>query len=323
MAVRCDIPDAKATVATLRDPQVRKQRVFGSLLSFFGLLFLVVGILSGREPLHLKHTGASAPGIVVKLVSRSTSNGGNGLHAVVRFAVSNGDSIQFEDGVGASPPLYRVGEAVQVLYRADSPARSAIVDRGIWNLLPAFIFAAIGLVCLSFGLSMRRRRVPAATDAPAASHAAPASPVVPASVPASDRSPRHPRLWAIALSVIALALAFAPPSHKTGDAATGVLLCVSAALVAAFGAAVDVVAGVVFAGLRTAVAARSGFARGLDAGDSGAAWAAAAGDSPRLQVLFSRYAHFKRGLWFAGIVMLMMGDAIMGMAFLTHALGAK
>ena len=298
-----------------RDPrEVKKQRVFGSLLAFFGLLFLVVGFLSGREPLRLKYSGMPAAGTVVKLAASSAGNG-NGRHAVVRFAALNGDSIQFEDGVGASPPLYRVGDPVKVLYRTDSPASSAIVDRGIWNLLPAFIFAALGLVCLSLGLSMRLQRLP---DPLPGTRLMAAGPATAASVPVSDWSPRHPRLWAIALSALAVALLFAPPSHKTGDAAMGALLCVLAGVVALLGAAVNVVASVLIAGLRTAVAARSGFSRGLDAGDSGAAWAAAADDSPRLQVLLSRYAHFRRSLWVTGIVMLLMGDAIMGIEFLKH-----
>ena len=297
-----------------RDPrEVKKQRVFGSLLAFFGLLFLVVGFLSGREPLRLKHNGMSAAGTVVKLTVSSTGNG-NGRHAVVRFAALNGDSIQFEDGVGASPPLYRVGDPVRVLYRTDSPARSAIVDRGIWNLLPAFIFAALGLVCVSLGLSMRLQRL----SDPLPGTSLMAAGATAASLPVSDWSPRHPRLWAIALSALAVALLFAPPSHKTGDAAMGALLCVLAGVVALLGAAVNAVASVLIAGLRTAVAARSGFSRGLDAGDSGAAWAAAADDSPRLQVLLSRYAHFRRSLWVTGIVMLLMGDATMGIEFLKH-----
>jgi len=50
--------------------------------------------------------------------------------------------------------MYRVGEEVRVLYLARAPAASAIIDHGVWNLLPMFILETGGLAFLRMGLSM-------------------------------------------------------------------------------------------------------------------------------------------------------------------------
>jgi len=297
------------------------------MLVLFALLLVVVGALSAREPLQLRRDGVSAAGTVVALVARPMSDkGGSVQHAVVRFpASSGGDAIQFEDRMGASPPMYRVGESVRVLYLADSPARSAIVDRGVWNLLPALLLATGGLLLLAMGLSMWLQRPLAGEAAVTGASAAAVARVGRAAeaasqVPQAGSAPRHPRLWAVALSVVALVLVFAPPSDKTGNAALGVVLCVMAGVVAAFRVAVTLVAGVAFAGLRTAVAARSGMARGLGPDDPATAWEAAADESPRLRTASLHYEHFRRALWVIGMILLVIGVALMGIEFLKHAI---
>jgi hypothetical protein len=45
----------------------------------------------------------------------------------------------------ASPQSYGVGDQVQVRYRANGPADSAAVDRGLWNWTYAVILGVIGL----------------------------------------------------------------------------------------------------------------------------------------------------------------------------------
>jgi hypothetical protein len=309
-------------VLALHNPQeVRKQRAAAPLFVMFGLLFIVVGALSGQGPLQLKRVGLSAPGTVVNLVVHAAPKSGSNSHAVVRFAASDGNSIQFEDGLGSSPPLYRVGETVRVLYRPDSPAKSAILDRGIWNLLPLFVFSGGGLLLLALGVSMGLQPQPA-LDAVAPGGIA-------ISVRSTDPSPWSAQLqqasappghwrWALALSVVALALVFAPPSHKTGDSALGVLLCVLAGLVAAFYAVASLVATFLLAGLAAAVATRAGAAQGLGEASSVADWAAAADQSPTLQSWRLRYAHFRRALWLTGMTMLVGGIALMGRGLLTH-----
>jgi hypothetical protein len=309
---------------TFHDPrEVRKQRAAAPVFLVFGLLFLVLGFLSGREPLRLKREGVSAPGTVIKLVAGVTSNGGSAKHAVVRFTAADGALIQFQDRMGSNPPMYRAGEPVRVLYRPDAPARSAIVDRGFWNLAPAFFLAIMGLVLGAVGVSMRLQPPPTGEVAAPVPATAPvprdAASDAGTSVAQTTQGSKHALLWTLALSAVAVALIVAPPNHKTGDAALGVLLCVMAGLVAALRAIVNIAANVFFAGFGAVVATRSGAARGLDVDGPAAAWAACADDSPRLRSLRLRYTHFRRALWATGMVMLLGGITLMGLNLLTRA----
>ena len=53
-------------------------------------------------------------------------------YAIVGFIDGNGRSVEFEDSVGASSPMYKRGDAVGVIYYPDEP-KDAIIDRGIFN----------------------------------------------------------------------------------------------------------------------------------------------------------------------------------------------
>lgn len=177
------------------------------------------------------------------------------------------------------------------------------------SLLPALAFGGMGLLLLALGVSMRMQAVPAG---------AAAAPVAP-TPQAPPREVRHARLWTLALAGVALALIVAPPNHKTGDAALGVLLCVLAALVGAVGVVLNALASVLFAGYGAVVATRSGSARGLDVESPVAAWAAGADNSPRLRSLQLGYAHLRRALWVTTTLLLLLGIVLMGMTALTQA----
>jgi hypothetical protein len=287
--------------------EMARRRVLAPFLIVFGLLFVVGGGFSGRSALGLKRHGASAPGTVVELVAGPVAKGGSTERALVRFAASTGEAVWFEDTVASSPPPYRVGEAVRVVYLANSPAASAVIDRGIWNLLGPLIGAGIGLLGLTMGVSIWMHRLPvdpapASGSAPLWQSAITGEPA--AAVPGAAIGASHARRWCLVLFLLAVALCLAPPFHKTGDAALAVFLCFLVVALAALGAIIDFAAQILLAGLKTTVAVRSGAARGLDAGDSGAAWAAAADDSPRLQSVLLHYAHLRRAFWVTQSIIL-------------------
>jgi hypothetical protein len=295
-----------------------RSRGLALLLVLCGLLLVGTAVAVGHRPLLLMRGGAAATGTVVRLALRPVKNieGRFVQHAVVRFSGSSGDPVEFEDTLGTDPPAYRVGETVQVLYRPDSPASSAVVNHGVWNVVVALALGAVGLLCLAMGRSVWLRPPGSEAALVGASLGSPAS-AVPASAP-----PRATR-WAIGLSVLAVALLFAPPSHKSGNAAMGALLCMLAAVIAMLRAIIDWVAKIAFAALSAAAATREGAARGMDAGDSAEAWEAAAEESPRLRSLRSRYAHFRGATATVAMLMLLVGVAMMALALLVHVAGGR
>ncbi|MGC1521039.1 MAG: DUF3592 domain-containing protein [Steroidobacteraceae bacterium] len=136
---------------------VRNQRRSGPVIAVMGLAFLAAAVYMGRSVLRLEMAGARAPGTVLQLVQRISTGrgGGSTYHPVVRFTTANGAPVQFEDGVGESQSPYRVGDNVQVLYLADSPRSSAIIDRGIGNWMMPFGFGLAGAALIVLGLRQR------------------------------------------------------------------------------------------------------------------------------------------------------------------------
>jgi hypothetical protein len=296
---------------------VRPIRAF--LLTAVGLALIFAGTSFGVQLVRLAYGAVPATGTVVDLVSRRVGAGATTQHAVVRFSADDGRTVQFEDSVGTSPPMYRVGEQIRILYVPGAPEARPLVDHGLTGLLPTLLIGLPGLVCALLGLSLFIHR-----PGPSPAAGAPASVRglgLPGAAPGAESAPRHRRALVLVLVALAVALPFAPPSHKTGDAAVGVLLCLLAAVVAVLGALIDIPARVALAGLEAAAATRAGSSRGLDVGDSGADWAAAARDSPRLQALLLRYSHWRSALRTTAILLLLGGDLKMAaesLAYLTH-----
>jgi hypothetical protein len=131
---------------------LRNQRRAGPFTIVIGLVMLAVAMYAGRSMAQLEIAGLHAPGKVLELVSRSNGRSGFTYHAVVRFTTASGTSIQFEDGVGTSPPEYHVGDDVQVLYLANAPPSSAVIDRDIGNWALPVGFGLAGMVLVALGV---------------------------------------------------------------------------------------------------------------------------------------------------------------------------
>jgi len=321
--------------------EIGKQRRVAPILILIGLLCIVMCGFAGQTSLRLQREGMSASGVVVALKRHRAGNNGYVESAVVRFAVANGGTtVQFQDRSGSNPPMYQVGQEVRVRYLESSPATSAIIDHGAWNLVPAFVLGSFGLLFTAIGVSLLRSQriagriapgMATAPDALAAGAAAsrpdgrsPAASAPPAALAAQaiDAQPwQYQRRWGLILFAIAAVLLFAPGPPKTGDAALGGFLCILAVVLAALAVIVNAAASFVLAGLRAAAAVRGGASRGMDVGDSMSAWTARADDSPRLQTLLLRYAHLRIGLWTTMMVILFIGVGLMAAQQFMYLLG--
>jgi hypothetical protein len=122
-----------------------------------GLLLLVAGILGGEHLWFLsqsKHT-------VGTVVAIETTRPGSG-RAVVEFATSKGGRHQIRSSA-SRPPLYRVGERVDVDYLPGAPAEARLQAFTEHWLVP-LILGGVGLLLLPLGLvalvpALRRRRL--------------------------------------------------------------------------------------------------------------------------------------------------------------------
>ena len=130
----------------------RNRRAIGVFLVLFALISFGISWLSAREMLQLRRSGLSAPGVVVEIVGHRDSKGTILYRAVVAFRGEDGSALRFSDRVSSTPAAYDVGDAVLVRYLPADPARSAIIDRGAWNLAPSWALLGLGVVLLLFGI---------------------------------------------------------------------------------------------------------------------------------------------------------------------------
>jgi len=143
-----------------RERQTKQRAQLARMAPFLllaGLALLAFGVYASRMLLSLETSGVRTSGSVTSLSSSSSSNGGVSYYPVVRYRDGTGRSVTFRDSTGTNPPLYRVGEAVTVLYLPGEPGR-AIIDRGPWNWLPSVILYVLGGATCLGALAARRAR---------------------------------------------------------------------------------------------------------------------------------------------------------------------
>ena len=108
--------------------------------------------------MHLQETGLRAEGKITGFERRDS--GSNIQYAVVRFAGQDGGDVFFTESTGSSHPRYKIGDDVHVLYLAQDPAGSAMVDSGGWrNWVWSGLLAGGGMLLLiGAGMAWRSTR---------------------------------------------------------------------------------------------------------------------------------------------------------------------
>jgi Protein of unknown function (DUF3592) len=129
-----------------------------------GLGLFWLGVHQSQALIRLQASGLRTAGTVTELSRSNSSNGGSTYYPVVSYTTRDGKRIVFRDSTGSSPPMYHVGEAVTVLYPPGAGS-GAIIDRGIWNWLPAALIYLFGTLLTVFSLGILRRSDPPVTSA--------------------------------------------------------------------------------------------------------------------------------------------------------------
>jgi Protein of unknown function (DUF3592) len=137
--------------------QRKANRFAAPILLLGGVGLVVLGAHLHRSTSTFLAKAAHAPGRVVGLaVNHSTDN--DTYSPVVEFEAL-GHTYRFKDSIGSSPPSYRRGDEVAVLYDPDQP-RNARIDRGRWNKAMPLLVSAFGALLCSLGVWIVARRRP-------------------------------------------------------------------------------------------------------------------------------------------------------------------
>ena len=119
-----------------------------------GLLLLGLAVfVAWNTTAWLKRTVEAQGTVIEMLRTRDKDDGGWMYEPVVRFQTAEGKTVQFEAGFRSSPPAYRIGASVPVVYLPEAPERAQI--RGFLSLwMGPMIMAFIGLIFFGIGSAM-------------------------------------------------------------------------------------------------------------------------------------------------------------------------
>jgi hypothetical protein len=120
-------------------------------LILFGMGAIFAGIAGFMfyQQYKLEQSGLRAGGVVIAMVSSTDNDGSTTYAPVVRFKTQNGRSYEFQSSFFASPPDYKVGDEVTVLYPPDRPAEAQIKGEGQLFII---IFGIVGGIEIIIGL---------------------------------------------------------------------------------------------------------------------------------------------------------------------------
>lgn len=119
------------------------------ILLFMGVLFAGVAAFLFYQDYALQKNGVQVEGTVISLSMSQDDDGSTSYAPVVRFTSQSGREFTFTGTVYSSPPAYKTGQTVTILYPPDSPGEAKIQGEG--NLL-MLIFGIVGGFEILLGL---------------------------------------------------------------------------------------------------------------------------------------------------------------------------
>lgn len=152
---------AAAAPQAMRQAQPAQARKWAPVIGLFAIALVAIGVWQSLRIAHLEAAGVRAPGQVVRLHGEWSSGSSGSSHynyyPIVKFRTAQNETIEFKDNIGSNPPSYRAGDTVTVLYLADGPRGTAMIDRGpFWNwAIPVGIFIAALVLAGIFILLLR------------------------------------------------------------------------------------------------------------------------------------------------------------------------
>jgi hypothetical protein len=134
----------------------RTHRGFKNMQRYMVVLFLggmsiilgVVAYIIYESQQNIVRNGDTATGTVVDMNYDHSGKRGGVYYPIVKFETAGGEVVEGRGQMGSSPPSYKVGDTVKVLYLKNDP-KSWVIDR--WPEL-YFLSAVIGLFASILGI---------------------------------------------------------------------------------------------------------------------------------------------------------------------------
>jgi hypothetical protein len=122
----------------------------GIILGAVGIVFLIVGVVTGMGVRRLLNVAVATDGKVVGFVKQSSNEGGSSTHAEVEFATASGDTVTFVEKSQTFGAL-SVGSIVPVKYDPAAPKKARIATSGrLW--VTTVVMVGAGAVLLIVGV---------------------------------------------------------------------------------------------------------------------------------------------------------------------------
>lgn len=147
--MQTSVPQSQST----KNPAAVLSRIGIFAMAPIGLLLLALAVyVASNTNAWLKRT-VEAQGTVTQMLHMTDKDGDVTYKPVVRFSTAEGKTIEFKSSFSTSPPAYRVGESVSVVYLPGEPEYAQI--RGFLSLwMGPMIIAIIGSIFFLIGAGM-------------------------------------------------------------------------------------------------------------------------------------------------------------------------
>jgi hypothetical protein len=121
-----------------------------------GVCMLLGGVAAAVHTWLLLRNGVEATGTVVDMTTvRDSEDGSESYAPVFRFMAADQQSYTIHSKTSTNPPVFKVGEAVRVIYPPLDPASAKIAS--FWQLwLTVVILAGLGVIFVAIGLFFLR-----------------------------------------------------------------------------------------------------------------------------------------------------------------------
>ena len=128
-------------------------KVAGWIITGVAILDLTGAYFLYRHAEHYVQTASRAQGTVTKMVEQHGQESGTTFAPVFQFTDPQGKVHEVQSSIGSSPPDYKVGETVTVLYPPENP-EAAVINGFIQVWLWPALLAGFGAVLLALALGM-------------------------------------------------------------------------------------------------------------------------------------------------------------------------
>jgi hypothetical protein len=155
MLMEEDVDDLEKEFQEMAEPVGKpfpfNQIIFGVFLGV-SVLMLVIAAIAGVGAARRLSREVSAPGTIVEMVSRKSSDGQEYFYPLVEITEADGSRRTVTVGEGSWPPAHEAGEAVTVLYDPQHPLDARLKSFGS-NLGMYTVTIITGILGVAFVLA--------------------------------------------------------------------------------------------------------------------------------------------------------------------------